>query len=91
MADDIVDAHAASDRQVFVDMFGRFDPATELLHAAIADGGYGALKALDIEVRSALLWEGYDIRLRSIAHQPAMSLRIPPVLLFGVPVADLKP
>ena len=27
----VVDAQAASDRQVFVDMFGRFDPATEVL------------------------------------------------------------
>jgi predicted dehydrogenase len=62
----IVDAHAASDRQVFVAMFGRFDPTTELLHAAIADGCYGTLKALEIEIRSALLWEGYDIRLDSI-------------------------
>ena len=34
----IVDAAAASDRQVFVDMFGRFDPATEVLHAAVAGG-----------------------------------------------------
>ena len=31
----ILDAQAASDRQVFVDMFGRFDPATEFLHTAI--------------------------------------------------------
>ena len=37
----IVDAAAASDRQVFVDMFGRFDPATEFLHAAITEGRYG--------------------------------------------------
>ena len=34
----IVDAQAASDRQAFVDMFGRFDPATEFLHTAIAEG-----------------------------------------------------
>jgi predicted dehydrogenase len=40
----IVDAAAASDRQVFVDMFGRFDPATEVLHAAIAEGRYGTLR-----------------------------------------------
>ena len=33
----IVEAAAASDRQVFVDMFGRFDPATEVLRAAIAE------------------------------------------------------
>jgi predicted dehydrogenase len=63
----IVDAAAASDRQVFVDMFGRFDPATEFLHTAIAEGRYGALKTLGIELRSALLWEGYQIGLDSIA------------------------
>jgi predicted dehydrogenase len=63
----IVDAHAASDRHVFVDMFGRFDPVNELLYAAIADDRYGPFKALEIELRSALLWEGYEIRLDSIA------------------------
>jgi predicted dehydrogenase len=63
----VVDAQGASDRQVFVDMFGRFDPATEVLHAAIAKGGYGTLKTLGIELRSALLWEGYQIGLDSIA------------------------
>jgi predicted dehydrogenase len=63
----IVDAQAGSDRQVFVDMFGRFDPATELLHAAIAQGRYGPLKTLAIELRSALLWEGYQIGLDSLA------------------------
>jgi predicted dehydrogenase len=63
----ILDAQAASDRQVFVDMFGRFDPATEFLHAAIAQGSYGTLKTLTIELRSALLWEGYQIGLDSLA------------------------
>jgi predicted dehydrogenase len=63
----IVDAQAASDRQVFVDMFGRFDPATEVLHAAITQGRYGTLKTLAIELRSALLWEGYQIGLDSLA------------------------
>jgi predicted dehydrogenase len=63
----IADAVAASDRQVFVDMFGRFDPATEFLHAAIAKGSYGPLKTLAIELRSALLWEGYQIGLDSLA------------------------
>jgi predicted dehydrogenase len=63
----IVDAAVASDRQVFVDMFGRFDPATEFLHAAIAEGRYGTLKTLAMELRSALLWEGYQIGLESIA------------------------
>jgi predicted dehydrogenase len=63
----IVDAQATGDRQVFVDMFGRFDPATEFLHTAIAQGSYGPLKTLAIELRSALLWEGYQIGLDSIA------------------------
>jgi predicted dehydrogenase len=63
----ILDAQAASDRQVFVDMFGRFDPATEVLHTAIAQGRYGPLKTLAIELRSALLWEGYQIGLDSLA------------------------
>jgi predicted dehydrogenase len=63
----IVEAQAGSDRQVFVDMFGRFDPATEFLHTAIAQGRYGALKTLAMELRSALLWEGYQIGLDSLA------------------------
>jgi predicted dehydrogenase len=63
----IVDAQAAGDRQVFVDMFGRFDPATEFLHTAITQGRYGPLKTLTMELRSALLWEGYQIGLDSIA------------------------
>src|SRR3712207_156577 len=48
----ILDAQAASDRQVFVDMFGRFDPATEVLHTAITQGSYGMLKTLTMELRS---------------------------------------
>jgi predicted dehydrogenase len=63
----IVDVHAASDMDVFVDMFGRFDPSTELLHATISDERYGPLKAQESELRSALLWEGYELRLDSIA------------------------
>jgi predicted dehydrogenase len=63
----IVDAQAASDRQVFVDMFGRFDPATEFLHTAIAEGRHGRLQTLSMELRSALLWEGYQIGLDSLA------------------------
>jgi predicted dehydrogenase len=63
----IVDAEAASDRQVFVDMFGRFDPATDFLHTAIAEGRYGTLKTLSMEIRTALLWEGYQIGLDSLA------------------------
>jgi predicted dehydrogenase len=63
----VVNAHTASDRQVFVDMFGRFDPATEFLSNAIGDGQYGALKTLDLQTRTALLWEGYELGLDSIA------------------------
>jgi predicted dehydrogenase len=63
----IVAAQAASDRQVFVDMFGRFDPATEFLHTAIAQGRYGTLKTLTMELRTALLWEGYQLRLDTMA------------------------
>jgi predicted dehydrogenase len=63
----IVDAQAASDQQVFVDMFGRFDPATGFLHTAIAEGRYGTLKTLSIELRTALLWEGYQLGLDTIA------------------------
>jgi predicted dehydrogenase len=62
----VVDAHAGSNRQVFVDMIGRFDPANELLRGAIADRSYGALKTLHVATRCALLWEGYDLRLDSI-------------------------
>ena len=65
----ILDAQAASDRQVFVDMFGRFDPATEVLHAAIVEGSYGTLKTLGMELRSALLWESYQIGLDSMAME----------------------
>jgi predicted dehydrogenase len=63
----VVDTQAASDRQVFVDMFGRFDPATEFLHTAIAQGSYGTLQTLTMELRTALLWEGYQIGLDSMA------------------------
>ena len=63
----VVDAHGASDRQVFVDMFGRFDPATEFLHAAIAQGSYGTLKTLSMELGTALLWEGYQLGLDTMA------------------------
>ena len=63
----VVDAHAASDRQVFVDMFGRFDPVNEFWHKTITEQVYGALKTLEVETRTALLWEGYDLRLDSVA------------------------
>jgi predicted dehydrogenase len=63
----VVDAQHVSDRQVFVDMFGRFDPATQFLHTAIAQGRYGTLQTLTMELRTALLWEGYQLGLDSLA------------------------
>ena len=63
----VVDAHAASERQVFVDMFGRFDPVNEFWHKAITEQPYGALKTLQVDTRTALLWEGYNLGLDSIA------------------------
>jgi predicted dehydrogenase len=66
-AERVVDAAAASERQVFVDMAGRFDPATETLAAAIAGGRYGPLRTLQFAIRTALLWEGYELALASLA------------------------
>jgi predicted dehydrogenase len=63
----VVDAQEASERQVFVDMSGRFDPANEFLHNAITEEGYGTLKTLHVATRTALLWEGYNLGLDSIA------------------------
>jgi predicted dehydrogenase len=66
-AERIIEAEQASGRRVFVDMFGRFDPGNEYLLDAIRLGGYGPLETLQIELRSARLWEGYPLRLDSIA------------------------
>ena len=63
----IVEVQEAAAREVFVDMFSRFDPGVELLQGAVADGRYGALKTLRWATRTALLWEGYDLGLESIA------------------------
>jgi predicted dehydrogenase len=62
----VADAAAASDQQVFVDMFGRFSPAYRPLREAVADRTYGRLQALELELRTALLWPGYDLRLNTI-------------------------
>jgi predicted dehydrogenase len=63
----IVEAQQATGRQVFVDMFSRFDPGVQLLQGAVADGRFGALKTLRWATRTARLWEGYDLGLDSIA------------------------
>jgi predicted dehydrogenase len=62
----VANAAAASDRQVFVDMYGRFTPSRQPLFAAAADGQYGPLQSLEIESRSALLWPGYELKLDTI-------------------------
>lgn len=48
-------------------MAGRFDPATEALATAISAGRYGPLEQLQFTARTALLWEGYERGLDSIA------------------------
>ncbi|MYT32937.1 MULTISPECIES: Gfo/Idh/MocA family oxidoreductase [unclassified Streptomyces] len=62
----IIQAQRATGRQAFVDLFARFNPVNEYILNAIAEGTYGPLRTWEIEVRTALLWEGYDIRLDSL-------------------------
>jgi predicted dehydrogenase len=62
----VADAGAHSDRQVFIDMAGRFSPAYRLLRDAVEDRTYGRLHVLELELRSTLLWPGYDLRLDTI-------------------------
>ena len=63
----IIGALQASGRRAFVDMFSRFSPANQHLRQAVADQRHGPLKVLEIEGRSALLWEGYDLGLDTLA------------------------
>jgi predicted dehydrogenase len=63
----IVAVQQATGRQAFVDMFSRFSPASQQLRQAVADQRYGPLRVLEIEGRTALLWEGYDLRLNTLA------------------------
>jgi predicted dehydrogenase len=63
----IVEAQQATGREVFVDMFSRFDAGVRFLLDAVADGRHGALKTLRWATRTARLWEGYDLGLDSIA------------------------
>ena len=63
----IVAAHQSTGRQAFVDMFSRFSPANQHLRQAAADQRYGPLTVLEIECRTALLWEGYDLGLQTLA------------------------
>jgi predicted dehydrogenase len=63
----IVAAQQSSGCRAFVDMFSRFSPANQHLRQAVADQRYGPLKVLEIEGRTALLWEGYDLGLQTLA------------------------
>src|SRR5215813_7338719 len=63
----VVAAQQATGRQAFVDMFSRFSPAGRQLSQAVADQRHGPLRVLEIEGRTALLWEGYDLGLDTLA------------------------
>jgi UDP-N-acetylglucosamine 3-dehydrogenase len=63
----IVALQRATDRKAFVDMFSRFGPASQQLRQVVADQRYGPLRVLEIEGRTALLWEGYDLGLDTLA------------------------
>jgi hypothetical protein len=63
----IVAAQQASGRRAFVDLFSRFSAGNQHLSQAVADQRYGPLKVLEIEGRTALLWEGYDLGLQTLA------------------------
>jgi predicted dehydrogenase len=73
LADTLADAHRvvsaqqATGRRAFVDMFSRFSPANQHLREVTVDQRYGQLKVLEIEGRTALLWEGYDLGLQTLA------------------------
>ena len=63
----IVAAQQATGCRAFVDMFSRFSPANQYLRQAVAEQRYGPLQVLEIEGRTALLWEGYNLGLQSLA------------------------
>jgi len=63
----IVATQQTTCQRAFVDMFSRFNPANEQLRQAVADQRYGPLEMLEIEARTALLWPGYDLTLRTLA------------------------
>ena len=63
----IVETQQATGRMAFVDMFSRFSPANQQLREAVAEQRYGPLQVLEIEGRTALLWEGYDLGLDTLA------------------------
>lgn len=72
LAPDLAEAHkvaeaaAASDKQVFVNMFNRFLPANRVLFDAADTGRYGRLLHLSLDMATALLWPGASIGLQQI-------------------------
>jgi predicted dehydrogenase len=81
----VAEAAAASDRHVFVDMFGRFSPPHTVLREAAAGLTYGRLQALEIETRTALLWPGYTLRLDTIVLDMLHSELDTVVQILGIP------
>ena len=81
----VAEVAADSDRQVFVDMAGRFSPAYRLLGDAVDDRTYGRLQTLELELRSALLWPGYDLRLDTIVMDMIHGELDTLVRLLGMP------
>jgi predicted dehydrogenase len=63
----IVAVEQAAGHKAFVGMFSRFSPASRQLRQAVADQRHGLLQLLEIEGRTALLWEGYDLGLDTLA------------------------
>ncbi|NIK58877.1 Gfo/Idh/MocA family protein [Kribbella shirazensis] len=63
----IIEVQQATGRRAFVDMFSRFTPAHQWLRDAVTDRRYGSLMLLESEGRTALLWPGYDLTLRTLA------------------------
>jgi predicted dehydrogenase len=63
----IVEVQRETGRWAFVDMFSRFSPSNRHLRKVVADQRYGQLRVLEIEARTALLWEGYDLGLQTLA------------------------
>jgi predicted dehydrogenase len=63
----IVAVQQATGRKAFVDMFSRFSPTSQYLRQAVTGQRHGPLRVLEIEGRTALLWEGYDLGLDTLA------------------------
>ncbi|WP_459958773.1 Gfo/Idh/MocA family protein [Nocardia sp. IFM 10818] len=81
----IVAASAASDKQVFVDMFNRFVPQSRMLVDAVTAGAHGRLLQLTVETNTALLWPGASIGLKEIPLDSMLGDLDTIVRALGVP------